>query len=127
MLPSPYGSYSVLGAVKAYTSRGVPPSKIFIGVPLYSRGFFPSNGLGTPATGPSPDTSYEPGVVDYKALPVAGAIEMWDDQAQAGYSYDANRKVFNTYDVPQAVAAKCDYVNRLGLGGIIVWESMFPP
>jgi len=49
---------------------------------------------------------------------------MWDSHAQAGYSYDANRKVMNTYDVPQAVKAKCDYINEKGLGGVILCESM---
>lgn len=95
-----------------------------MGVPLYSRGFAGTNGLGSPATGASPDMSWQPGVVDYKALPLAGATEMWDATAQAGYSYDASRKVLNTYDVPQAVQAKCDYVNQHGLGGLIIWESM---
>lgn len=122
-MPSPLGPYSTSGAVNAYISRGVPPSKIYIGIPLYSRGFSGSNGLGSLATGQSPDTSWTPGVVDYKALPMAGAVEMWDDQAKAGYSYDASKKVMNTYDVPPAVMAKCDYVNQMGLGGIIVFES----
>ena len=76
LYPSPYSPYSADGAVKAYMSLGVPASKIFIGVPFYSRGFAGSNGLGTPATGPSQDTSWEAGVVDYKALPIAGAVEM---------------------------------------------------
>jgi len=64
--------------------------------------------------------------VDYKALPIAGAVEMWDDVAQAGYSYDATKKVMNTYDVPRAVQAKCEYVKVKGLGGIIIWESISP-
>ena len=49
---------------------------------------------------------------------------MWDDKAQAGYSYDAARKVMNTYDVPRAVKAKCDYIKQKGLGGLIIWESI---
>ena len=105
-------------------SYGVPASKIFIGVPFYSRGFSGTTGLGAPATGPSPDMSWEAGVVDYKALPEVGAVEMWDSTAHAGYSYDAARQVLNTYDVPAAVKAKCDYVNKKGLGGLIIWESM---
>jgi chitinase len=124
LYPSPNSPYSAAGAVQAYLSHGVPPSNIFIGVPFYSRGFSGTTGLGTPATGRSPDTSWEPGVVDYKSLPVDGAVEMWDDRTQAGYSYDATKKVLNTYDVPRAVKAKCDYVNQNGLGGIIIWESM---
>ena len=127
LMPSPYGPYSASGVVQAYILGGVPPSKIYMGVPLYSRGFSGSNGLGTPATGPSQDTSWEAGVVDYKALQIAGAVEKWDSHAQAGYSYDANRKVMNTYDVPQAVKAKCDYVKQKGLGGLIMWESKKTP
>jgi chitinase len=99
--PSQYGQYSTSGVVEAFISRGVPASNIYIGIPLYSKGFAGTNGLGSPATGSSPDTSFESGVVDYKALLIAGATEMWDDQAKAGYSFDATRKVINTYDVPQ--------------------------
>ena len=57
-------------------------------------------------------------------LPIAPAVEMWDPVAQAGYSYDSGRKVLDTYDVPQAVQAKCAYVQQKGLGGIIMWESI---
>ena len=64
-------------------------------------------------------------MVDYKSLPLAGAVEMWDEQAQASYSYDASRKVLNSYDNPRAVAAKCEYIKRKGLGGLIIWESIF--
>ena len=95
-----------------------------MGVPLYSRGFSGTTGLGSTATGPSPDMSEQAGVVDYKALPKAAAVEMWDDVAKAGYSYDATRKVLNTYDVPAAVQAKCEYVIENGLGGLIVFESI---
>jgi chitinase len=65
--------------------------------------------------------SWQAGVADYKALPEPGGVEMWDDVAQAGYSYDATRKVLDTYDLP-AVKAKCEYVVQNGLGGLI-WES----
>ena len=107
-------------------AKGVPASKLFIGVPFYSRGFAGTNGLGQPATGASPDSSWDPGVVDYKALPITGATEQWDPVAQAGYSYDPVRKVLNTYDVPEAVKLKCQYVIQKGLGGLIIWESIPP-
>ena len=102
----------------------MPARNLFIGVPFYSRGFAGSNGLGTPATGNSPDKSWEDGVVDYKKLPLSGADEMWDHDAKASYSYDAQRKVFNSYDNPRAVREKCEYIKRMGLGGLIIWESI---
>lgn len=126
LYPSPNSPYSASLAVETYTSYGIPPSKIYIGIPLYSRGFSGSKGLGTPCTGASPDTSWEQGVVDYKNLPVAGAVEYWDDSARAGYSFDAEKGIVNSYDVPRAVREKCEYVKRMGLGGVIIWESISP-
>ena len=124
LYPSPYGPWSASGAAEAYISLGVPAHKIFIGAPFYSRGFANSGGLGTPGSGPSPDKSFEDGIVDYKSLPLPGAVEMYDGVAQASYSYDASRRVFNSYDNPRAVKAKCDYIKQKGLGGLIMWESI---
>jgi chitinase len=123
LLPTRYTNWSASGSAEAYISRGVPPEKIFIGAPFYSRGFANSGGLGKPASGVSPDKSWEEGVVDYKSLPIPGAVEMYDEAAQASYSYDAHRKVFNSYDNPRAVKAKCEYIKKKGLGGLIIWES----
>ena len=123
LMPSPSSPYSASGAVQAYIQRGVPASKIFMGVALYSRGFSGTTGIGSTSTGPSPDTSWEPGIVDYKALPKSGAVEMWDDVAKAGYSFDAQKRVLNSYDVTAAVKAKCEYVIEHGLGGLICFES----
>ncbi|ODQ51119.1 glycoside hydrolase, partial [Saitoella complicata NRRL Y-17804] len=123
LFDSPYGKWSVDKAVKAYLNYGVPASKIYIGAPFYSRGFANTDGLGKSASGGSPDMSWETGVMDYKDLPVAGATEYFDEVAQAGYSYDPVRRVFNTYETPRSLLSKCQYVHDQGLGGIIVWES----
>jgi chitinase len=120
---SPYGVYSADEAIKAWISLGAPKNKLFIGAAFYSRGFANTNGLGQPCSGGSPDKSWEAGVVDYKALPLPGAVELWDDVAKAGYSYDATKKVLNSYDTVQSVQEKCKYINNNNLGGIIVWES----
>ncbi|BFZ63185.1 hypothetical protein YB2330_004305 [Saitoella coloradoensis] len=123
LFDSPYGKWSVDSAVKAYLNYGVPASKIYIGAPFYSRGFANTDGLGQSASGGSPDMSWETGVMDYKDLPVAGATEYFDEVAQAGYSYDPARRVFNTYETPRSLLSKCQYIHDMGLGGIIVWES----
>jgi chitinase len=127
LLPSPYGPYSVDTAVKTYLGKGVPSTKIYIGVPLYARGFAGTTGLGASCTGPSPDYSFQAGIPPYfDILPIAPATEQWDNTAQAGYSYNSGAQVLDTYDVPQAVVAKCNYVKQNNLGGIIIWESMLP-
>lgn len=114
---------SVEKSVADWLSKGIPASKLLIGVAYYSRGFANTAGIGQAASGASPDKSWEAGCVDYKDLPKQGSVEMWDEKAQAVYSYDAKRKVLNSYDDPRSVKAKCEFVKKKGLAGIIVWES----
>jgi chitinase len=122
---SKYGNYSAEQAADFYLSKGVPSSKILIGVACYSRGWSGTEGIGQPASGNSPDFQFvdEMGVVPYHMLPRPGAVEMWDDEAKAGYSYDSSRKVLNTYDTVDSVLEKCKIVHEKKLKGIIVWES----
>lgn len=123
LYPAPHTKYSVDQAVKAFVERGVPRNKLMIGVAYYSRGFANTDGLGKPASGGSPDKTWEDGVCDYKTLPQPGATEYYDEQCCAAYSYDPVRRVFNSYDNVQSVKAKAEYVVREGLKGILVWEA----
>lgn len=96
---------------------------IVIGAAMFSRGFADTHGLGHPSCGPVSDKSWEQAVCDYKSLPRLGSVEYWDDQAKATYSYDAQRRILNSYDSVQSVREKARYVWQYGLKGIIVWES----
>lgn len=121
--PVPYAPLSVKEAVDAYLKAGATPNKIHIGAVTYSRGFSGTKGPGHKASGISPDTTWEKGIVDYKHLPLVGAEEHYDHKAGAAYSYDASRQVCNTYDTPESIMAKCEYIKSKGLGGCILWES----
>lgn len=118
-----YAKYSVEDAVDAYIKEGVPSTKIMIGVAFYSRGFSNTDGPGKPASGGSPDQSWEKGIVDYKDLPKPGAVEYWDPQALAPFSYDSARKVYNSYDNVNSVYEKCKYVWEKNLKGCLIWEA----
>ena len=120
---SPYVPYSTDDAAKAMLKLGVEPKKIFIGVAFYSRGFSGTDGLGKPYTGGSTDRTWDNGSVDYNKLPLPGSTEMWDPVANAAYSYDAKKRVLNSYDEPRSVKLKCDYVHNNNLGGILIWEA----
>ena len=110
-------------AVQYCISRGVPPRKIVIGGALYSRGFANTNGLGLPSHGVVSDKSWDLGVCDYKSLPRPGAVEYWDDQCKATFSFDPQRQILNSYDSVASVIEKANYIRRNGLGGIILWEA----
>jgi chitinase len=122
---SSFCSFSVEQATDFYISRGVPANKLVIGAAYYSRGTSKTEGMNKPCDGISSDFQFaeEVGVVPYHMLPMPGAVEMWDDEAKAGYSYDPVKKIVNSYDTVRSVQEKCKIVNEKGLAGIIVWES----
>lgn len=94
-----------------------------IGAAAYSRGSGNSDGLGKACSGNSPDKDFEDGVCDIKTLPRPGATEYYDEECQAAYSYDATKRIFNSYDNERSAAAKAQYVLDHGLKGIIIWEA----
>ena len=114
--------FSTHAAVQAYRAAGIPSSKIVIGMPLYGRAFTNTDGAGKPFQGVG-EGSWEQGVWDAKTLPLAGAREVWDDEAKASWCFDDGKRVMVSYDSKQAAEWKGEWVRREGLGGAMWWES----
>ena len=51
-----------------------------------------------------------------------GYTRYWDDEAKAPYLF--NGSTFLSYDDPESLKAKCEYVNREGYAGIFYWEHV---
>lgn len=118
-IPTP--NYTADYAVQLYKSKGVPASKLVLGVGFYGRGWTgvtnANNGLNQPATGAAPGT-YEAGIEDYKVLKnFNGTI-----YRQAGTMWKFNGSTFWSYDDPVAMAEKMNYLKSQGLGGVMFWE-----
>ncbi|KAF4454270.1 Chitinase 1 [Fusarium austroafricanum] len=109
-------------AIKAYINGGVPSAKMVLGMPIYGRAFQNTAGLGQPYSGVG-SGSWENGIWDYKVLPKAGANLVYDRDAEASYSYDANTKELITFDTPGMVKNKVLYIKNKSLGGSMFWEA----
>ncbi|WP_101782834.1 glycosyl hydrolase family 18 protein [Nonomuraea indica] len=124
---SPLTSYSGIpiegfhsdNAVQKLKSKGVPASKLLLGIGFYGRGWtgVTQAAPGGTATGPAPGT-YEQGIEDYKVLktrcPVTGTV------AGTAYAHCGNQ--WWSYDTPSTIGGKMGYAKDQGLGGAFFWE-----
>jgi chitinase len=109
-------------AVQGYTARGIPPSKIVLGLPLYGRSFLQTSGLGAPFTSTGAG-SVEKGIWLYRDLPRSGAKVYFDAAVGATHSYDAATEELVSFDDERSARRKATYVLERGLGGAVFWEA----
>ncbi|MEU0515689.1 glycoside hydrolase family 18 protein [Amycolatopsis sp. NPDC006125] len=106
-------------AIQKLKSKGVPASKLLLGIGFYGRGWTGVTQAtpGGTATGPAPG-KYEQGIEDYKILktrcPSTGTI--------AGTAYAKCGSEWWSYDTPATITGKMSYAKSQGLGGAFFWE-----
>ncbi|MWV46020.1 hypothetical protein GRF59_20585 [Paenibacillus sp. HJL G12] len=121
-----YGSgLSADASVKLYMKNGVPADKLVIGAAFYGHKWTDvvtvdpeDTGLGRNAKGSGDTPTYNDILANYNAQ--NGFVRYWDEAAQAPYLFDGSTWI--SYDDPQSVAAKGQYVLDKGLGGAMFWE-----
>lgn len=119
---------SVESSVNAYANIGVPLSKLGIGIGFYGSCF---RGVTQPRT----TSSTMALVADDNAMSYANimnqyhsaSVRFWDDQARVPYLSSASGLgplgcTFVSYEDPQSIALKGEYVRQRGLGGAILWN-----
>ncbi|MCT9091401.1 glycoside hydrolase family 18 chitinase [Streptomyces sp. ASQP_92] len=115
----PIAGFNTDAAIQKYLGKGVPASKLNLGIGFYGRGWtgVTQDAPGGTATGPAPGT-YEQGIEDYKILktscPVTGTI--------AGTAYAHCGSNWWSYDTPATIGGKMTYVKNQGLRGAFFWE-----
>ncbi|WP_133477762.1 glycosyl hydrolase family 18 protein [Cognatilysobacter segetis] len=109
-------------AVQAFLSRGVPATKLNIGIASYGRGWTnvgaTNHGLfqsGTAAAG-----SLEPGIERYAVLKALGWPMYTDSSSKSHWIY--NGTTFWNFDDPTTIADKTAYVRVQGLAGAFLWD-----
>jgi chitinase len=116
-IPTP-GFYSD-AAIQKLKSKGIPASKLLLGIGFYGRGWtgVTQSAPGGSASGAAPGT-YEQGIEDYKVLknscPPTGTV------AGTAYAYCGSQ--WWSYDTPQTINGKMNYVKSQGLAGAFFWE-----
>jgi chitinase len=112
-------SCSIDESVKLYNSYGIENAKILVGIPFYLTVQTGSGGPGSKVgTGKS---------IWYNQLDTTYAVsdtmkEYFDEECGVPYRYDAVNQIFVSFDNEKSIKRKCEYINALGLAGIMYWQ-----
>ncbi|MER5839593.1 MULTISPECIES: glycoside hydrolase family 18 chitinase [Streptomyces] len=115
----PQDGFNSAAAIAKLKAKGVPASKLLLGIGFYGRGWtgVTQAAPGGAATGPAPG-AYEAGIEDYKILknscPATGTV--------AGTAYAHCGTNWWSYDTPATIAGKMNWAKSQGLGGAFFWE-----
>ncbi|MER6999547.1 glycoside hydrolase family 18 chitinase [Streptomyces sp. NPDC000410] len=115
----PQAGFNSAEAIAKFKAKGVPSSKLLLGIGFYGRGWtgVTQSAPGGTATGPAQGT-YEQGIEDYKVLrnscPATGTV--------AGTAYAHCGGNWWSYDTPATVTSKMGWANNQGLRGAFFWE-----
>jgi len=107
-------------AVEEFLRAGVPASKIVLGVPFYGKGWSGVSQVNHGLYQPAKDASKSPPEYrNLKALPESADRQFYPKMATCSIWNDHE---FFSYDCPQAIALKRQYVRQHRLGGVMFWE-----
>lgn len=116
--------YSTDIILKNLLAVGVKPSKMVMGMGFYGKGKIvkstDNNGLYQIPVRPMFGGGYtylKDSLVNKK-----GFVRYWDNTSAAPYLFNAEKKIFITYDDEQSVKIKCDYIKKHQLAGAMFWE-----
>jgi len=121
-------NFNVQAAVQAFLTAGVPADKIVVGVPFFGRGWagVPDNNHGLYQTfNGTPNGQSSTNYLDLKntyLIEGSGYTRYWEDEAMVPWIYNPLTGIMISYDDPQSLSLKADYIKAMNLGGIMIWQ-----
>jgi chitinase len=122
--PADPKSASSADTVRAFQKAGVPAEKILLGVPFYGHewGEVKDQNHGLFQVGKAVPGAYTPfNIIDTTML-ASGFTRYWDEAAKVPYLYNAQQHIFVSYEDPESLKLKCQYIRAQKLSGIMFWE-----
>ncbi|MEO5947015.1 MAG: glycoside hydrolase family 18 protein [Chitinophagaceae bacterium] len=117
------GQQSTQKCVSWLLNKNVPPDKLIIGAAFYARVWenVPDTNHGLYQQG-----KFKQGIA-FKNFAsyfgdTSGYHYYWDKKAKAPYQYNADKKLFATFDDERSIKEKTKFIRRNKLGGIMFWE-----
>lgn len=111
-------------AIQNLKKIGVQLSKVVMGIAFYGKGKIvessEDNGLYQIPVNDVRGGGYT--YVKDSLVNKKGFVRYWDNESKAPYLFNADKKIFITYDDEQSVKVKCEYIKKHKLAGAMFWE-----
>lgn len=113
---------SAENAVLDHVDAGIPIEKLVMGMAFYGRSWQEVN--------PENNGLYQMGKAG-KGFPFSAIEELiasgdyqryWDDVSNAPYLWNAKDKIFVTYEDPESISRKVQFIKKHKMGGAMFWE-----
>ena len=121
--------FNLDASVDAFLAAGITPGKLVVGAAFYGlvwSGVSPVNDGLFQAVGGVPEFSVgTPGALYYRDIQSQFLPQMtrhWDNDAKVPWLYDPASQLMISYDDPESLGYKANYIRERGLGGMLVWD-----
>jgi chitinase len=116
-------------AYTLYTSAGVPPEKLVLGIPFYGRSWFMKSGDNQGINRQVDSVTRGGGYTFIKdsVMIRAGFTRRWDEKAKAPYLWNEETRQLVSFDDEESVKIKCEYVKDKNMAGIMFWQYASDP
>lgn len=118
-----YGGNSGVESIDRHIKAGVPVDKLVLGIPFYGRQWEKVAPTNEPLYASANQGGYIISYWEILEKIKSGYYEkMYDESAKASYLWSATDNVFISWETPQEIKLKADYIKEKGLGGAMFWE-----
>ncbi len=114
-------------ALRLYRDRyKVPSNKINLGIAFYGRAYQGCSQLFSAHKGEEQKMFGGQGGSDYVQIVKYNNLftRHWDDQAEVPYLTSDSLNIFISYDDPESISLKSEYIVKNNAGGVIIWQIM---
>ena len=122
LFPNGEKGRSASTTVEEHLEFGVPAEKIVLGIPFYGRMWEEVN---PQDNGLFQEGKYRMGLPFHQAYALTMTSKFkryWDEKAQAPFLYSDQDSVWITYEDPESIQKKAEFIREKGLKGAMFWE-----
>lgn len=111
-------------SLRAFEAAGVPAPKLVLGVPFYGQAWsdVPEKAHGLYQPGKQTRNAFTPFSLIESSMLDHGFTRYWDPVSKVPWLYNAQQRTFVSYEDPESLKLKCDYVLNHHLAGIMFWH-----